>query len=43
MKGIFGGHLANRGLGTQGAEAAIRCRALNIMTRQGMPSTYRLV
>ena len=40
---MFGGRPANRSLGTQGAEAAIRCRALNIMTRQGMPSTYRLV
>ena len=43
IKGMFGGHLANRGLETQRAEAAIRCRAMNIMTHQGMPATCRVM
>ena len=43
MKGLFGSHLANRGLGTQLAEAAIRCRAMNIMTSLGMPVTCRVL
>jgi hypothetical protein len=43
MKTIFGGHLASRGSKTQATEAAVRCRALNIMTHQGMPITRRAV
>ena len=43
MKTIFGSHLANRGAKTQATEAAIRCRALNIMSQQGMPITRREV
>ena len=43
MEGLFGSHLANRGLGTQLAEAAIGCRAMNIMTSLGMPVTYRVL
>lgn len=43
MKMIFGGHLASRGPQTQATEAAVRCRALNIITHQGMPITRRAV
>lgn len=43
MKAIFGPRLANRGPRAQAAEAAIRCRALNIMTHQGMPAYDRAV
>ena len=43
MKGLFGSHLANRGLGTPLAEAAIGCRAMNIMTSLGMPVTCRVL
>jgi IS5 family transposase len=43
MKTIFGGQLANRGPKAQATEAAIRCRALNIMAHQGMPAYDRAV
>lgn len=42
MKTIFGGHLASRGPKTQATEAAVRCRALNIMTHLGMPDSYKV-
>lgn len=42
MKAIFGGHLASRSPGCQVTEGAIRARALNIMTRLGMPDSYKL-
>lgn len=43
MKVIFGGHLANRGPKAQATEAAVRCRALNVMTHQGMPVSERVM
>src|SRR5512143_660332 len=42
LKAIFGGHLASRRTERQVTEGAIRCRALNIMTRLGMPDSYKL-
>jgi hypothetical protein len=39
MKVIFGSHLASRRVERQAAEAAIRCRALNVMTGLGMPDS----
>lgn len=39
IKTIFGDHLSTRLLATQSTQAAIRCRALNIMTQQGMPES----
>jgi len=43
IKTIFGDRLSTRLLATQSTQAAIRCRALNIMTHQGMPDSYRVV
>jgi Transposase DDE domain len=43
MKAIFGGGVASRSPGQQATEAGIRCRALNIMTHQGMPRSERVV
>jgi IS5 family transposase len=43
MKTIFGGGVASRGPGQQATEVGIRCRALNIMTHQGMPVSERVV
>jgi hypothetical protein len=40
MKTIFGPRLSARTLRRQQTEAAIRCRALNRMTRLGMPQSY---
>ena len=40
IKTIFGDRLNTRLLSTQITQAAIRCRALNIMTQQGMPESY---
>lgn len=40
MKALFGGHLASRDLRRQVTEGAVRCRALNIMTRLGMPDSH---
>ncbi len=37
MKAIFGGRAASRRPADQAKEVGIRCRALNIMTHQGMP------
>jgi DDE family transposase len=42
MKIIFGAHLASRNSECQVTEAAIRCRALNIMTHLGMPRSERV-
>jgi hypothetical protein len=42
LKAIFGGHLTSRGPDRQVTEGAIRCRALNIMTRLGMPDSYKV-
>jgi IS5 family transposase len=43
MKVIFGGGVASRRPGQQAKEVGIRCRALNIMTHQGMPVSERVV
>ncbi len=42
MKTIFGGGVASRSPAQQATEAGIRCRALNIMTHQGMPQSERV-
>jgi hypothetical protein len=42
MKTIFDDHLSARLLSTQRTQALIRCRALNIMTLQGMPDSYKV-
>jgi len=42
VKMIFGDHLSTRLMSTQCTQAAIRCQALNIMTQQGMPESYRV-
>jgi IS5 family transposase len=43
MKAIFGGGVASRRTRQQAKEVGIRCRALNIMTHQGMPVSERVV
>jgi IS5 family transposase len=43
MKTIFGGGVASRRPAQQAKEIGIRCRALNIMTHQGMPVSERVV
>jgi hypothetical protein len=43
MKTIFGDGMASRSPGQQATEAGVRCRALNIMTHQGMPQSERVV
>lgn len=43
MKTIFDDHLSARLLSTQRTQAQIRCKALNIMTYQGMPDSYKAV
>src|SRR5512143_1284567 len=42
MKTIFGSRLASRRTERQVTEGAIRGRALNIMTRLGMPDSYKV-
>jgi hypothetical protein len=42
MKTIFGDGVASRCSPQQATEAGIRCRALNIMTHQGMPRSERV-
>ena len=42
MKMIFGGGVSGRRPLQQATEAGIRCRALNIMTHQGMPRSERV-
>jgi Transposase DDE domain len=42
MKMIFGDGVSSRRDAQQGTEAGIRCRALNIMTHQGMPRSERV-
>src|SRR5205823_3267785 len=41
MRAIFGGGAAGRRPAQQAEEVGIRCRALNIMTHQGMPQSER--
>jgi IS5 family transposase len=43
MKVIFGYGVASRRLESQAKEVGIRCRALNLMTHQGMPVSERVV
>ncbi len=43
MKTIFGPGLSSRAAGQRATEVGVRCRALNIMTHQGMPVTVRVV
>jgi IS5 family transposase len=43
MKAIFGAGVSSRRPEQQAKEVGIRCRALNIMTHQGMPVTERVV
>jgi hypothetical protein len=43
MKTIFGDGVSSRTPARQATEAGIRCRALNIMTHQGMPQSERIV
>jgi hypothetical protein len=42
IKTIFGDGVSSRRPGQQATEAGIRCRALNIMTHQGMPQSERV-
>jgi hypothetical protein len=42
MKAIFGDGVASRCSPQQATEAGVRCRALNIMTHQGMPRSERV-
>jgi hypothetical protein len=42
MKAIFGDGVASRSPARQATEAGVRCRALNIMTHQGMPQSERV-
>jgi hypothetical protein len=42
MKTIFGDGMASRSPAQQATEAGVRCRALNIMTHQGMPQSERI-
>jgi Transposase DDE domain len=42
MKVIFGDGVASRSPARQATEAGVRCRALNIMTHQGMPRSERV-
>jgi hypothetical protein len=43
MKTIFGDGVSSRTPARQATEAGVRCRALNIMTHQGMPRSERVV
>ena len=42
LKTIFGGEVAGRRPPQQATEVGIRCRAMNIMTHQGMPQSERV-
>lgn len=42
MKTLFGPGVSSRKAGQQATEVGVRCRALNIMTHQGMPETVRI-
>lgn len=42
IKTIFGPGVASRGDGQRATEVGVRCRAMNIMTHQGMPVTVRV-
>jgi hypothetical protein len=42
MKTLFGGGVSSRRMAQQATEVGIRCRALNVMTHQGMPQSERV-
>jgi hypothetical protein len=42
MKILFGDEVTSRGSAQQATELGIRCRAMNIMTHQGMPRSERV-
>jgi hypothetical protein len=42
MKALFGDEVSSRGPAQQATEVGIRCRAMNIMTHQGMPQSERV-
>jgi len=42
LKTIFGAGVTSRGDGQRATEVGVRCRAMNIMTHQGMPKTVRV-
>ena len=42
MKTLFGDEVSSRGSARQATEVGIRCRAMNIMTHQGMPQSERV-
>jgi hypothetical protein len=42
MKALFGPGVSSRGDEQRATEAGIRCRAMNIMTHQGMPQSERI-
>jgi Transposase DDE domain len=42
MKALFGDEVSSRGSAQQATEVGIRCRAMNIMTHQGMPQSERV-
>jgi hypothetical protein len=42
MKTLFGDEVNSRGSAQQATEMGIRCRAMNIMTHQGMPQSERV-
>ena len=42
MKALFGAEIASRGSAQQATEVGIRCRAMNLMTHQGMPQSERV-
>jgi IS5 family transposase len=42
MKALFGDEVSSRGPRHQATEMGIRCRAMNIMTHQGMPQSERV-
>ena len=42
LKTLFGAQFQARSFDAQVAEAYMRCAALNVMTRLGMPDSYRV-
>jgi hypothetical protein len=42
MKTLFGDEVSSRGSAQQATEMGIRCRAMNLMTHQGMPQSERV-
>jgi hypothetical protein len=42
MKTLFGGEVSSRASRQQATEMGIRCRAMNVMTHQGMPQSERI-